>query len=89
MSWLMQDSRTLVHGCKLHLPHLPAAPEGRRPNSTDTRRFSMRMKKLIVTLGAAGLVAAAAAPASANPAASPMSAVPVSSGGGSHHYFCS
>ena len=39
----------------------------------------MRMKKLIVTLGVAGLVAAAAAPASANPAASPMSAVSVSS----------
>ena len=36
----------------------------------------MRMKKLIVTLGAAGLVAAAAAPASASPAASPMSAGP-------------
>ena len=39
----------------------------------------MRMKKLIVTVGATGLVAAAAAPASANPAASPISAVPVSS----------
>ena len=39
----------------------------------------MRMKKLIVTLGVAGLVAAAAAPVSANPAASPMSAVSVSS----------
>jgi hypothetical protein len=36
-------------------------------------RFSMRMKKLIVTLGAASLVAVAAVPASASPAASAVS----------------